>query len=31
MADCLRAFKQSIEELQRIPHQDEKKEWKVNG
>lgn len=26
MADCLRAFKQSIEELQRIPQQEEKKE-----
>ena len=31
MADCLRAFKQSIEELQRVSHQDEIKEWKVNG
>jgi hypothetical protein len=31
MADCLRAFKQSIEELQRVPQQEEKKEWKVNG
>lgn len=26
MADCLRAFKQSIEELQRVPQQEEKKE-----
>jgi hypothetical protein len=31
MADCLRAFKQSIEELQRVSQQEEKKEWKVNG
>ena len=26
MADCLRAFKQSIEELQRVSQQEEKKE-----
>ena len=31
MADCLRAFKQSIEELQRIPQQEEIKECIVNG